>query len=214
MKDIVIVGHGGFAKEVALLIDDINRERKTWNILGYISDNTGNTGSPHGKYMVFNSDSWLEDLDREMHVSIGIGNPNVINKVRSRLSRNDNLIFPNIIHPRATIDRDRVMFGEGNIVCAGTIFTTDIVVGSFNIFNLSCTIGHDVVIGDCNVFNPTTNISGGVRISNEVLIGTGSQILQYLSICNESVIGAGAVVAKDIDEPGIYVGIPARKLNK
>ena len=32
MKDIVIVGSGGLAKELAFLIDEINKVNKIWNL--------------------------------------------------------------------------------------------------------------------------------------------------------------------------------------
>lgn len=47
------------------------------------------------------------------------------------------------------------------------------------------------------------------RIGNNVSIGTNSTILP-VSVCDRVVIGAGAVVTRDIDCPGIYVGNPAR----
>lgn len=48
-------------------------------------------------------------------------------------------------------------------------------------------------------------------IGNKVSIGTNATILP-VSICDQVVIGAGAVVTKDIHEPGIYAGNPAKKL--
>jgi acetyltransferase-like isoleucine patch superfamily enzyme len=47
------------------------------------------------------------------------------------------------------------------------------------------------------------------KIGKGVSIGTNSTILP-VSICDRVVVGAGAVVTKDITEPGIYVGNPAR----
>lgn len=49
------------------------------------------------------------------------------------------------------------------------------------------------------------------RIGNNVSIGTNATILP-VSICDNVVVGAGSVVTKDITEPGIYVGNPARLL--
>ena len=49
------------------------------------------------------------------------------------------------------------------------------------------------------------------HIGNHVSIGTNATILP-VRICSDVVVGAGAVVTKDISEPGIYVGNPARKL--
>lgn len=50
-------------------------------------------------------------------------------------------------------------------------------------------------------------------IGNNVSIGTGATILP-VTICENVVIGAGAVVTKNIDIPGIYVGNPARFLRR
>ena len=51
------------------------------------------------------------------------------------------------------------------------------------------------------------------QIGNRVSIGTNATILP-VTICDGVVIGAGTVVTKDINEPGIYVGNPARLLRR
>ncbi|WP_318247347.1 DapH/DapD/GlmU-related protein [Idiomarina abyssalis] len=50
-------------------------------------------------------------------------------------------------------------------------------------------------------------------VGNNVSIGSNSTILP-INICDDVVIGAGAVVTKDISEPGIYAGNPAKLLRK
>jgi acetyltransferase-like isoleucine patch superfamily enzyme len=47
------------------------------------------------------------------------------------------------------------------------------------------------------------------HIGNRVSIGSNATILP-VRICDDVVIGAGSVVAKDITEPGVYAGVPAR----
>lgn len=212
MKDIVIVGTGGFAKEVAFLIDNINKEKEEWNIRGFITNDEEKINIQHGKYIIFNTDRWLLNVNSSLYVAIGIGVPQLRAKLFTEYDENKKLIFPNLIHPNVVADIERIKFGKGNLICAGNIFTTDIEIGSNNLFNLDCTIGHDVKIGDSNVLNPSVNISGGVKIENNILLGTGVQILQYLSIHNNSIIGAGAVVCNNISEEGVYVGIPAKKI--
>jgi len=209
MKKIVIVGSGGFAKEVAFLIDDINKTRMEWEILGYIDEEIGES---NGKYKVFNNDDWLESTDTEIYVVFGLGDPVLVKKLVLRFMNNKNLKYPTLIHPNVVGDWERIKTGKGNIICAGNIFTTDISMGSFNIFNLDCTIGHDVIIGNYNIINPSVNISGGANLANEILLGTGSQILQYKIISDKIILGAGAVVTKDLTESGIYVGSPAKKI--
>lgn len=212
MKDIVIIGSGGFAKEVAFLIDEINSSENKWNILGFI-DNT-NDNADTTKYKIYNNDDWLKITQKELAVAIGLGNPKITKKILGDLSINNksNIFFPNLIHPSVIGDFDRIKLGVGNVICAGSILTTDIKIGNFNIINLACTIGHDSTLGSYNVINPTVNISGGVTISDCCLVGTGSQVLQYKSIVDNAIVGAGSVVTKNISEAGIYVGIPAKKL--
>lgn len=50
-------------------------------------------------------------------------------------------------------------------------------------------------------------------IGNRVSIGSNATILP-VRICDNVVIGAGAVVTRDITEPGIYAGNPARRLRR
>ncbi|HTC13222.1 MAG TPA: acyltransferase [Chthoniobacterales bacterium] len=51
------------------------------------------------------------------------------------------------------------------------------------------------------------------KIGDRVSIGTNATILP-VTICDQVVVGAGAVVTKDITEPGVYVGNPARLLRR
>lgn len=209
MKNIVIVGSGGFAKEVAFLIDEINKVKSEWNMLGFIDEKVG---QDNGRYKIFNNDLWLENSTEELYVVYGVGFPDLIKRLSKKLSHKKNIKYPNLVHPSVIADWERIFLGNGNIICAGNIFTCDIKFGSFNVINLACTIGHDVNIGNYNVLNPSANISGGVIIGDEILIGTNSQILQYLDITSNTIIGAGAVVTKSISESGVYVGCPARKI--
>lgn len=209
MKDIVIIGSGGFAKEVAFLIDECNKKKQEWNLLGFIDKEKGVN---NGKYQVYENDQWLLNLDKEINVVFGIGNPTIIKSIHSKLSSNLKIKYPNLIHPNVTGDWERIKMGVGNLICASNTFTTDIVIGDFNIFNLDCTIGHDCVFGNFNILNPSANISGGVEVADNVLIGTNVTILQYKKICSNVVVGASSLLTKDIIEVGVYIGSPVKKI--
>ena len=57
------------------------------------------------------------------------------------------------------------------------------------------------------------NSGDSTKLGNHVSVGTNATILP-VTICDQVVIGAGAVVTKDIAEPGIYAGNPARLLRR
>lgn len=212
MRDIVIFGAGGQARDVAFLIDEINRQEPQWRILGFVETQAERVGQRVGKYEVHCSEEQLDDM--EVAAAIGIGTPSTIDKIISRFGNRGNIEFPNLIHPGTIWDQQRIQLGRGNVICAGNIFTTDIVIGSFNLFNVGSTYGHDTQIADCCVFNPGVNLSGGVQVGSRCLVGTGAQVLQYLKIGDDVTIGAGAVVTDDVAGGMTVVGVPAKPINR
>lgn len=212
MHDIVIIGAGGLAKEVAFLIDETNKQQKKWNILGYIVEDEKKIGKKNGKYTVYKTDYWLKNHKSELHVAFGIGDPKLNQKLSNSYKKNRNLHYPNIIHPNFVGDLERIKMSIGNIICAGNIFTTDIKLGSFNIFNHNCIIGHDAVIGNYNVINPSVILAGGVKIADRNLVCTHVKIIQCIKICSETKIGVGSIVMNNISKKGTYFGIPAKLL--
>lgn len=209
MDKIVIFGSGGLAREVAFMIQEINRTSPTWRLLGFIAENRDEVGKRVGDLSIVGTDEDVPSMG--VAAAVGIGNPGALQKIVSRFGESPTP-FPNLIHPSVVWDRGRIVLGRGNIITAGSIFTTDIEVGSFNYFNLACTYGHDARIGSCCIFNPGVNVSGGVRIADGCLIGTGAKILQYVTIGAGATVGAGAVVTKDVDPGVTVVGVPAKPM--
>ncbi|WNF37346.1 acetyltransferase [Bacillaceae bacterium IKA-2] len=208
MKDIVIIGAGGFGREVAWLIEDINKINEEWNIVGFVDDNEQIQGTEVNEYRVVGNVEWLKG--QELNVVNAIGEPIAKKEIMERLE-NSNNTFPVLIHP-SVIYSNKVSFGEGSIVCAGSIITVDIEIGKHVIINLDCTIGHDAVLGDYTTVLPSVNVSGFVTTEECVNVGTSSAIIQGVTIGKNTVIGAGAVVVKDLPANCTAVGAPAKPI--
>lgn len=209
MKDIVIIGAGGFGREVAWLIDDINASSKQWNLLGYIDDNEAIHGEIINGIPVLGGLKWLED-NSYVHYVCAIGNALAKKKVVERCTC-INMKAATLVHP--TVLKSRyVSIGEGSIICAHNILTVNIQIGVHVIINLDCTIGHDAVINDYCTIYPSVNVSGNTLIGSFSEIGTGTQIIQGINIGSNTIIGAGAVVVKDLPCNCTAVGAPAKPI--
>lgn len=204
MKDIVLAGSSGFAREIMWLIERINAEERQWNFLGFINNDSSDA---------FGDDEFLQHYDKELYVGIAVGNTGIRRHLYEQYRENKNLVFPPLVDPKAIVS-DRVSMGMGSIICAGTIITVDVKIGDFTIINLDCTAGHGAEIGSFVTVNPGVNISGDVVVGNMVNIGTGSQILQGISIGDKTVIGAGAVVNRNMPGRCTAVGVPAKVIKR
>lgn len=211
LKKLYIVGAGGFGREVAWLVERINAVNPTWNLVGFLDDNETIHGKLEDEYPVLGGCSYLAGTNEECWVVCAVGSSKVRKKIIEKLHGYANVKFATLIDPSVIISK-RVSIGEGTIICAGTIVTVDITIGSHVIINLDCTIGHDAVLQDCVTLYPSVNVSGNCTIGECVELGTGMQIIQGRSVVKDTIVGAGAVVVKDIVEAGTYVGVPAGRV--
>ncbi|MBD7984587.1 acetyltransferase [Sporosarcina sp. Sa2YVA2] len=208
MKDIVIIGAGGFGREVAWLIEDINKVNKEWNIIGFVDDNKNIQDTEVNGYKVVGNIEWLKN--QKLNVVNAIGDPIAKKKVIERLADSENT-FPVLIHP-SVIMSERITFGEGSIICAANILTTNIEIEKHVIINLDCTIGHDAILGNYTTVLPSVNVSGFVKTEDCVSIGTGSAVIQGVTIGENTVIGAGSIVVKDLPANCTALGAPAKPI--
>lgn len=125
-------------------------------------------------------------------------------------SKGKNIIT--LIHPNAVI-AENSQIGEGSVVMAGAVINPFAVIGRGAIINTCSSVDHDCKIHDYVHIAVGAHVCGNVEIGNGTWIGAGSTIINNVKICDGCIIGAGAVVIKDIDEPGFYLGVPAKKKN-
>lgn len=219
MKQIVIYGGGGFAREVAWLVQSSKSADGTaYEIMCFADDNTQKQGTILNKIPVMS----LEDARArfpEARIVGAIGSPQVREKIMVKAAA-AGFLTETIIHPNVEHAAEWNEYGDGTVICAGSILTVNITLKKHVQINLDCTIGHDVIMGDYSTLAPGVHISGWVHMGSRVYIGTGASIIngndsQPLTIADDVVIGAGACVTKSISEPGItVVGIPAKPLQR
>jgi sugar O-acyltransferase (sialic acid O-acetyltransferase NeuD family) len=209
IEKVVIIGTGGFGREVLDVLEAINQVEPRYEILGFVTEpGYQKPGDLINQQPVLGYYDWLEQHSQEVKAICGVGAP----ATRLRLIRQAEQLgvqFFSAVHPTAILTR-WVKMGVGSIITAGCILTNNITIGDHVHLNLDCTVGHDAVIEDFVTVSPGVHVSGNVRLAQGSFIGTGANLIEGKTVGQWSVIGAGSVVVKDIPANTTAVGTPAK----
>lgn len=216
MKDLYIIGAGGFTMEVLFLIDRFYKNK--WKNIYIIDDNSDKIGSKiRNVYVISNVNDFIikckNEVNIERDVLIVINNPRVRkNIVDLLLEGKIKINFPNLIDGTLIFDEEYSKMGKGNIIMDFVGITGNVNIGDFNIFGARSGIGHDSTIGNFNTFSPRVSISGNVKIGNCNAFGLNSAILQNKSIGDNNDIWSYTMILKNIKNNCTYFGMPAKKI--
>lgn len=203
---IGIFGIGGFGREVYWSLSEMERHNTVFFVEDeYWEDRFNDSRISPYSVKRLTLLRWQPELFK---VLIAIADPLVRKRVVESLP--EEVQYHTFIHPTAQILDPRCSIGEGSIICPGTIITTNVQIGKHAHLNLNTTIGHDNEIGDYFTTAPCVQISGNCRIGDCVYFGSHSSIRQKLSVCDNVTVGLQSGVVKNITEPGIYAGLPAK----
>ena len=208
MKKLLIVGAGGFGRELYAWASQHPDCGRQWQLAGFLDDNPEALKAFGSFAPVFPLVGHRPATD-QLYL-VGLGMPTLKEKLVAPLV-SAGAEFLTFIHPSAIIGA-RVTFGRGVVVCPGAILSVDIDVGEFAMVNLNCTIGHDARLGPWTSLSAQCDITGHVQVADRVFLGSRASIIPGKSVGSRAVVGAGAVVVTDVPAAVTVVGIPARIL--
>jgi sugar O-acyltransferase (sialic acid O-acetyltransferase NeuD family) len=209
MQNLVIYGASYF--DLIKLIDAINRNKPTWNLLGFLDDTAEKQGESYFGFPVLGGREVIPEL-----VSRGCGFFNNVcghwsrSKKISQLLENNHCDVVNLVHPG--IDLNYVEMGKSIILPEGCLVGSGTVIGDFLSARLGVLISHDVVIEGHVFIGPGVTIGGGAILRKGSFIGAGATIMLGLEVGEKAVVGAGAVVTKDVAANTVVAGVPAKFL--
>lgn len=208
MKNILILGCGGHARETLLHLIDCDKELNfSFYDDFFPKDEVQIKGTT---YLVLKN---FEDAKKKgfNHFVVGVGHPSNKVKLTENALRSNLTAAPTFIHPKAVVQD--AMIGVGGLIAPGVVVTTNIKIGDYVILNYNSTIGHDSIIGNYSTCNPSCSISGNTHIGKSVFFGVNASTKEGIKICDNVTIGGQSFVNKNIeDENSIWGGVPARKL--
>lgn len=209
---MVVIGAGGFAKELIDIL--INNEYTRENL--YFFDNTNSAKESFYGFKILHSIKEVEQVFREIsnEFCLGIGTP----KARYDLNKKFEQIggkLTTIISTNAVVGKFDVKIASGACIMSSTTISNGVSIGKGSLINADVLAGHDVIIGKFCDISPGVMITGYVQIGSYVSIGTGVSVMPKVKIGDNSFIAAGSVVANDIPENSMVVGIvPSRVVSK
>jgi sugar O-acyltransferase (sialic acid O-acetyltransferase NeuD family) len=210
MKDIAIYGAGGFGREIACLLKQINEIKPLWNMIGFFDDDDKVRDNRYGK--VLGNLKKLNEWDKPLSVVLAIATPAYLENLVKSIA-NPLINFPNIMAPNVNVfDKDAFTIGKGNLIFLGCRLSCDVSIGDFNLFNGAVSLGHDVKMGSFNVLQPSTRISGDCTVGDKNFFGVQSIVLQGVKIGINTRIGALSVVMRNTKDDSLYFGNPAKKM--
>lgn len=201
-ENFFIVGAGGHARSLISLIENSNHK-----ISGIYDESYRDFSFKKVcEILVVGNINHIKNNDK-LILAIGDNKP----RASVYFDFHENIYSENLIHPLAKIEK-KVKIGRSNQIFANSYINGYCEIGENNIINTGSIIEHEVILGNHNHVSVGVVLAGRVTIGNFCFIGAGAVIIDNVSICNNVIIGANAVVVKNIDDPGTYVGNPAKKL--
>jgi len=142
---------------------------------------------------------------------VGIGYKHFALRARVYEQLHPEVPFANLVHPDTCIDPSCTL-GTGVVILAGCTLDRNVRVGNNVLMNVDCTIAHDSHIRAHSFLAPRVACAGFVEIGQACFLGINTTLIDGIRIHDNVQTGGGAVVVQDIDDPGLYVGVPAKPL--
>jgi sugar O-acyltransferase (sialic acid O-acetyltransferase NeuD family) len=194
MTKILIIGAGGYGRELLQWIKDINDVKPTWEIAGFLDDNLNALNGVECDYPLLGRVCDWQPVENEVF-ALAIGTPRTKEKIVSTMKARG-AKFASVIHPTATLTQFS-KYGEGLVMFPQSKLSVNASVGDF-VTILSSGIGHDVEIGDYTTVSGACSILRNAKIGKRVFLGANVAISNDIVIGDDAYIGLGSIVIKDV----------------
>ncbi|MCR4574366.1 MAG: sugar O-acyltransferase [Lentisphaeria bacterium] len=210
MIDLILVGAGGYAREIyELIIKSNNRMKPAYNVLGAIDDNLHALDGKETDLKILGTIKDWKVKGNEKYV-MSIASPQIKQTV-AQIMHEKGAEFASLIH-FTVICCSGAKYGEGFIAYPGAVLGPDDKIGDF-VTLLGTGLAHDVEVGDYSTVSSYCGINGNVHIGKRVFIGGHAVLAPGMKIGDDAFVCTGSVVVTPVRKGMRVFGNPAHKMD-
>lgn len=209
MKNLLIVGAGGFGRELAGAAVAALGYGETFTLKGFLDDNPNALAGFVGYPPILGSVRDYTPEADDVFIT-ALGDTTARAKCVASLTEKG-AIFISLIDRAARLGPN-VVVGAGCVIAAGAVLTADIRVGAHSCVFHNASVGHDTRIGSYAHIYAQVAIGGGVHIGDFARVYPGAVVVPRRKLGEGAVVGAGSVAFLDVPAHTTVMGNPAAPL--
>ncbi len=200
---VVIVGAGGFGREVNQYIRDIG----THEVRGFLDDHATAVEPASLGLEVLGTVRDYEPLEDDL-VVLAIGRPDLRVSIATEL-RERGARFLSVIHPLAWV-ADTAVVGAGSIIAPFATVGAHATLGDNVVMTFYSSVAHDARIGEGSALSPYSVANGGAELGVAAFLGAGAIVNPLKKVGDHSRVAAASVVYRDVPTRSLASGNPAK----
>ena len=199
MDKLLIYTAGSGSREVLLAVEQLNQQRPTWEVLGFVDKSPKLAGTVVDGFPVWDPDR--RPQGPSVYGVCGVMDPKVRQRMIEQFIEGAGQKLATIIHPSVAVPRD-CKIGPGTILMPGVRVSFNVKLGKGVLVLWNVLLGHDLRVDDYATILSGATITGGCSIGARSTLGAGSTLNIKVAIGEDSLVGVGTTV---------FAAIPARK---
>jgi sugar O-acyltransferase (sialic acid O-acetyltransferase NeuD family) len=207
VRPLIIIGAGGCGRDVAAMVADMNQEGPAWDLLGFLDDEARLQRRHVSGVPVLGPVDTARRYP-EASFSCCVADPLVRMSLVARVSRLG-VRWATLVHREAVL-LDGAAVGEGSVISAFCMLSTEAAVGRHVIIDKYASVGCLARVGDFVTFSPHAVLSRRSAIAEGGFLGCGAYVSPGAHVGAFTVVGGGAVVDRDLPPHTVAVGVPAQ----
>jgi len=208
MNKLIIIGAGGFGREVLQWALQSNENNLKWEVMGFLDDNLDKLDGINCSYPILGGVAdWQPKSDERFVIAIAKSEDK---KMVAEKMAIKGAIFENIVHKTVMLFPNAKL-GCGIILCPYVLVSDNAIINDHVMINYDSHISHDAYVGAYTTICSFCDIAGNVSVGESVFIGSSACIIPSCKVGDRAFICAGSVVMNNVLPKARVLGIPAKK---